>query len=430
MKLNRSLMMAVSIVLAAAMAIGGTLAYMTDRESAVNVFTVGNVDIELNEAFDEDNANLLPGVDINKDVTIKNLENSSNAWVWYTYSIPAALDSTQDDSDMLHVDHATATSEPQSWIVDYNPDGNGKPVGYETIDGVIYNIYAVLYKDVLEPGVETSIGMTNVYLDTHIDYNPNDGFYYWVNQGNAEKIQNADGSAFDIAGTKLYVNAYAIQEDGFETVQEAYAAYADQWGTNFNAAVNNVTASNAQSKLVAGGVVNVAEDVVLTEAATEMKNAATIKLNADLISSRNDDSSNAALSSTLTISADTTIDGEGAVENTEAYAITLRDGTLTINGGHYKAVTTAINVSKGKLVITDGTFEALPYNGDYRYLINCNDANFKNGTAVVEITGGTFKEWDPSASKSENPIANFVLAGYKVVSEVKDGATWYTVVAE
>lgn len=450
MKLNRTLVMAVSIVLAAALSIGGTLAYMTDRESAVNVFTVGNVDIQLNEDFEKEEANLVPGADINKDVTIENI-GDNDAWVWYTYSIPAAMDRPTDASgNMLHVNHAgrnwlgyqnnqkyweegqtEATPEDQCWIVDYTANGNGNPVGQEIIDGVVYNIYAVLYNGVLPVGEETTIGMTNVYLDTHVDYNPNDGYFYWVNKGNAVQIQNPDGTPFDITGTKLYVNAYAIQEDGFTTVQDAYKAYGEQWGTNFNAAVNNLTASDAQEKLEKGGAVNVAEDIELTEASTELKNPTTITLNGTLSSSRNDKTNDGAAGiSTLTVYNDTTISGNGTVENIEAYAITVRGGSLTINGGSYKAVTTAVNMVEGALYITGGTFEAAPYNGDCRYLINCADQNYRDGKITVEITGGSFKEWDPSNSKGENPAADFVPEGYKVVTETKDGATWYTVVAE
>lgn len=49
------------VALLAVFAIGGSLAYFTDTDNADNVFTMGNVDITLNENFDADNAQLLPG---------------------------------------------------------------------------------------------------------------------------------------------------------------------------------------------------------------------------------------------------------------------------------------------------------------------------------------------------------------------------------
>lgn len=82
------------VVLTASIAIGGTLAYLTDRDSEANVFTVGDVDITLDETF-TDNSQLIPGVDVNKDVKIKN-EGPNDAWVWYTYAVPQALDGNLD----------------------------------------------------------------------------------------------------------------------------------------------------------------------------------------------------------------------------------------------------------------------------------------------------------------------------------------------
>ena len=42
-------LVATSVLLVAALVIGGTLAYFTDTEEATNTFTVGNVDITLTE---------------------------------------------------------------------------------------------------------------------------------------------------------------------------------------------------------------------------------------------------------------------------------------------------------------------------------------------------------------------------------------------
>ena len=43
---NRKLLLIVSLVLALTMSLGGTLAYLTDTDEAVNVMTLGNVNIE------------------------------------------------------------------------------------------------------------------------------------------------------------------------------------------------------------------------------------------------------------------------------------------------------------------------------------------------------------------------------------------------
>ena len=92
--LKKILAWALVVSLTAGVAIGGTLAYLTDRDSEANVFTVGDVNIDLNEDFDQ-GATLIPGKDIVKKPTIKNI-GPNDAWVWYTYAIPQALDGNLD----------------------------------------------------------------------------------------------------------------------------------------------------------------------------------------------------------------------------------------------------------------------------------------------------------------------------------------------
>ena len=72
----------VSVALAASLAataiVGGTLAYFTDTDKADNVFTVGNVDIELTEPNwePEDAVNMYPGEVVSKDPTVTNVGNN------------------------------------------------------------------------------------------------------------------------------------------------------------------------------------------------------------------------------------------------------------------------------------------------------------------------------------------------------------------
>lgn len=231
-----------SICLVAIIAItaiaGASLAYLTDRDSAENVFTFGNVEIELNETF-EDNE-LIPGKKLTKEATITNT-GKNDAWVWVTVAIPAVLDDADASKNVLHMNvpgrnwlgyqnnekywtegQTTATPEDQCWKVDAFVTK-----GVE-IDGVIYNVYTHLYNGVLAPEATTTTCLSNVYLDAHVDINT-DGQLYWVEDGTATKIDwniNTNGAP------SVYVSAYAIQEEGFADVYEAYEAYAEQWGNN------------------------------------------------------------------------------------------------------------------------------------------------------------------------------------------------------
>ena len=231
------------VVIALVAIAGASLAYFTDTDDATNVFTSGKVDITLNEVFDEENAQLIPGVDIQKDVTISLSEDSVESYVWYTYAIPAVLDDANNQAfnNIIHVNHAgrnwlgyqnnqkywadgqtTATPEDQCWKVDAFVTK-----GVE-IDGVIYNVYTHLYNGVLAPEATTTTCLSNVYLDPHVDIDPA-GNLFWVEKGVATAI---DWNIKDDGAPNVYVSAYAIQEEGFATVEEAYAAYADQWGDN------------------------------------------------------------------------------------------------------------------------------------------------------------------------------------------------------
>lgn len=105
---------------------------------------------------------------------------------------------------------------------------------------------------------------------------------------------------------------------------------------------------------------------------------------------------------------------------------------VTVNGGTYHGGGTVFNVEKGTLIVNGGFFQVTPDidTNDYRYVLNCIDANYKNGTANIIVKGGTFVNFDPSNNLAEGVGTNFVADGYKVISEVHGEDTWYTVVPE
>ena len=227
------------VAIIAVMAIAGaTLAYLTDRDSAKNVFTFGNVNIQLNETF-EDNE-LIPGKKLTKEATITN-NGKNTAWVWITVAIPAELDTPTDASkNILHMNVPGCYWDDYREVKAYWPDTQTEAVDLEktwdidkyvsttTIDGVVYNVYTHLYHGKLAVGETTNTCLTGVYLDAHVDI-AQDGQLYWVNNGEATKINwnvNTNGAP------SVYVSAYAIQQEGFADVYEAYDAYAEQWGNN------------------------------------------------------------------------------------------------------------------------------------------------------------------------------------------------------
>ncbi|MBR6754093.1 MAG: SipW-dependent-type signal peptide-containing protein [Clostridia bacterium] len=263
---KKTIILVVSLVLALAVGLGGTLAFLTDRDSEINVFTVGNVDIDLTEDFVQ-GSELVPGVDVEKDVVVENVGNNS-AWVWTTIAIPAGMDNPDASKNSLHFNYAkenvgdglwTWTDENGAWMVAEN-----KKMTED--DETLYNVYTVMYQSPLAPGEVTPSAMTKVYLDAHVDIDP-DGNMFHVENGVVTDLEwnvNEDGAP------KMYVAAYAIQTEGFATVQEAYKAYGEQWGENGGVVYEETTA------------VSVSSDEELAEALAADSANIIVELNADV----------------------------------------------------------------------------------------------------------------------------------------------------
>lgn len=295
--MKKALILVASFVLVIALTIMGTVAYLTDRDSKVNVFTVGDVEIELSEQFIQ-GSELMPGKQIEKIPTITNT-GDSDAWVWLTFSIPSALDNavqgTEQGSDknIIHWNPIGATVEgyvndarvakaiqqgllPEgttaadilatnsTWNV-FNSLGQGQNFYTETIDGVDYNTYVLLYNKALEANESTLTGIYNIYLDARVDYNKNDNKYYLVENGVATEIK------FDIAQTKIIISAYAVQKDNIANVNDAYAAYGKQWGANGSAIGNIDVVYNT-----------VSDDASLENALMQNNDTIVISLDADV----------------------------------------------------------------------------------------------------------------------------------------------------
>ena len=115
----------------------------------------------------------------------------------------------------------------QTW--DHDPETELKlqvgPEGFirtETIDGIQYNVYLVLYHGVLAPEAETTVAMNGAYLDSKVNnaVDENGNVYYTIG-----------GTKIEYDFTKninIIVKAYGIQADGFADVYEAYKAYQAQ----------------------------------------------------------------------------------------------------------------------------------------------------------------------------------------------------------
>ena len=181
----RKKLVVTSLVIALiAIAVGGTLAWFNDTDEVTNVFTVGSVDIEQKEVFDEERAQLLPvvGTDptvatdnyIEKKVTVANV-GENDAYVQTYVAVPAVLDNNGIvklyDGNLAgkgwtKVDGDTAADGVQ-------PFATGVSITGETL---LYNVYLYRYNSVLPTGTnnETTTCLEYVYIDSSIDLNTYD----------------------------------------------------------------------------------------------------------------------------------------------------------------------------------------------------------------------------------------------------------------
>lgn len=126
-----------------------------------------------------------------------------------------------------------------------------------------------------------------------------------------------------------------------------------------------------------------------------------------------------------------TISGAGSVAALEddCYAVDVKNGELTIEDGDFTGNITAVYVHTGTAYIKGGTFKVQQKSdfGDDRYLLNCLDKNYDNGTANIVVTGGKFYDFNPADCLAEGEGTNFVAEGYEVVESEEDGMMVYTV---
>ncbi len=251
--------------------------------------------------------------------------------------------------------------------------------------------------------------------------------------GNEYKGKELDGIAITV-----YATQDTVESDSNGNTYDENATYPVK------------TAEGLKTALVSGGVVEIADNITVADESADAIN----RIGADATVNFGDNrvvlDLPAATSATANWIGVRVAGGKvvfnannGGVQtaaNGELYAVavgtTTTTANLTINGGTYIGGTTAVQVTKGTLTINGGFFRAYiegedEYNANPAYLINCIDANYKDGSAKVIITGGTFVNFDPSNNAAEGAGTNFVADGYKVVSEAQtNGEVWYTVVAK
>lgn len=247
---------AVLVIIAVA---GASLAYLTDTDERTNTFTVGDVNITLVEqrkgangleSYGEESYKLKPGKSndgnaVSKIVTVRN-NGTEDAYVWVELRIPAYLVSNEYKAEP----HTNESKNALHWNsygcfnVEYNSgnywrlaisdgivDADQKVTDADMVaveDGLWYDyeyvgteddgntvVIRTKMKNVLPAGKTSLPALAQVYMD-------------WRVTKTADGYKLPDGTEIPKdASWKIDVRAYAIQADGFDNVDAAIAAFAN-----------------------------------------------------------------------------------------------------------------------------------------------------------------------------------------------------------
>ena len=243
-----------------------------------------------------------------------------------------------------------------------------------------------------------------------------------------------------LSGVQVYHNSTLVDNASYDA-ETGYVTFTTKSFSPYTIVYSSFEA--LKERFAAGGNITIEKDIRTENSKDDVdsriviKNPATVILKGKIITPDNMGNNNTNFTA-LIIDADTTINAEenGGIDTgiNGGYGINVRNGAnLTITGGTYYGGGTAVQVQEGTLTITGGKFAVEPFTGSYGYnfLLNCIDANYKNGTASIIVKGGTFVNFDPSNNAAEGKGTNFVADGYKVVAETQsNGEVWYSVVSE
>ena len=193
--------------------------------------------------------------------------------------------------------------------------------------------------------------------------------------------------------------------------------------------VNIKNVESLKALFATGGEAILTEDLVLDKTvAVETGKEVVLDLNGKTISNTTDIWNTAANDwSLLSVRGGSlTIKGAGTLQAKEndCFAVDVMDGgKVVIEDGTYVGNAHAVYVFEGSVEIKGGKYSIQQPSGlpsPYGYVLNCYDANCKNGTAKIMVSGGEFVKFNPADCAAEGAHTNFLADGYMSV-EAEEG---------
>ena len=433
MKLKNVLLTALSFVLVAAVAIGGTLAFLIDDDSKVNTFTVGDISVNITEETavigeggevksDNDGADytmIMPGDYLKKEVKVAN-EGTNPAYVAVAVTINNA-DKINKAIDVFYENKGYSADEIQSiydsifdgFGMNYNKyDENGNALGMRLtitgkdmpentlqVDSVkTIDEYALFYKNNWFGEQNDIIPFDGYYTEGMNKYEFKYTYYMLLNEGEEtvlfnglnipETFNKEQLAMFD--GLNIDIKASAIQADNFYgDAKAAFTALKEEMADDINDGdVGTVYNPVATAQELVESLEN-GKDIVMTS---------DIKINpAEL--------SNAYGKTGINVKNGQTINGGGNTLDIKGAGGTWDSGINTTGGtiknltvtGSFRGIFINHNSTHGETVILenviiDGTV----------YTISCDQGENQNLIA----TNSTFNGWTSYAATLGNATFN------------------------
>lgn len=188
-------LIALAICLAAVAVTGASIAFFSDSTKTTNVFTMGNVDIELTETDWVQPTVVVPGTTYKKNPTVNNI-GSNSAWVRInvTLSDAAAFTAAAQAHNIKELDEIFTGHDETKWSL----AGVSKDT---TADTITYSYY---FKTVLAPSASTGALFESVKIP--------------------ESFTKSDMTGLQ-GDFQIDITADAIQAQGFETPALAFATF-------------------------------------------------------------------------------------------------------------------------------------------------------------------------------------------------------------
>lgn len=413
-----------------------------------NVFNTGTVDIELNggkPVFDGSDMNIEPGYSAKKDFTV---ENKGTADVYYRLYLENVSGSLTDslsfeiyDGDILLFRGSAGEFTRETPCINSKVLEAGKSnakllkvvnegtlaaeikLNFETsgeLEGALWFDFVKVKNGAVTGNFEkrpmSTLSAVAQALELPI-IKKGDTLQFILVYGMYEEAGNEYMEDSFTADVTILAKQYTYEEDGFGSSDyDENAKYPAATNTEF------VTSLKNGGTVTAAGAFKWSDAVKMTG---DTKSVLSLEKDSE-ITVVDDGIFDLYGSSELTIS------GEGTLNQTFdselGYLLRADDNSkVRIDGGTFIAGLTCVQAGGNSSVeIYGGHFEALTdWKGTY-WLLNLID----NSAATITVYGGTFVNFDPSKSSTENPQANFVADGYKVTSETHGEDIWYTVVPE